>query len=124
MPAGPPHGQVGKPVVTVLIVASLACAAVAGPQTPTIGPQIRVDPNGGNAAANETTVAVTELYPDRLFVGFNDYRDAGFIRNAFWDWLVTRHQPQRQALISGERPRSIAYAAGPEAARQHPLRRA
>lgn len=62
-----------------LTVASLALVGVATAQ-PLVGPQIRIDNAGGTAAANETTISSTDLYPQEIVAGWNDYRTTGLIR--------------------------------------------
>jgi hypothetical protein len=63
----------GLGVATVL----LACVAAA---QPIVGPQIRIDNDGGIYAANETTLSSTDLYPAEVVAGWNDYREPGTVR--------------------------------------------
>ncbi|MFQ5807265.1 MAG: sialidase family protein [Phycisphaerae bacterium] len=59
----------------------VGCALVCGVRAqPLVGPQIRIDNGGGTAAANETTIASTDLYPWEIVAGWNDYRTPGRIR--------------------------------------------
>jgi hypothetical protein len=42
-----------------------------------VGPQVRVDPNArAGAAANETTAAASELFPERIVMAWNDWRQS------------------------------------------------
>jgi hypothetical protein len=43
---------------------------------PEIGPQVRIDPGGGTAAANETTASVSEANPMEIIAGWNDWRQS------------------------------------------------
>ena len=61
--------------VSLAVAASVSAA-------PTIGPQIRVD-MGGTAWANEVTASAAEPFPDRIVMGWNDYRDSPDFRSGF-----------------------------------------
>ena len=62
--------------VTSVAAATLALAVVAGAQ-PVVGPQVRIDNGGTIYAANETTIASTDLYPLEIVGAWNDYRTPG-----------------------------------------------
>jgi Tfp pilus assembly protein PilF len=47
------------------------------PGDPVVEGQTRVDVAGGTAAANETSIAMTEGNPDRIVGSWNDWRDSG-----------------------------------------------
>ena len=55
----------------------IAAAAPALAQTPTIGPQIRVDLGGGTAAANEMSAAASSTNPNEIVASWNDWRESG-----------------------------------------------
>jgi hypothetical protein len=46
-------------------------------QLPVVGPQIRIDPLGGTAAANETTASASDANPGVIVAGWNDWRRSG-----------------------------------------------
>ena len=92
-------------------VPALLFAAAAGAGSPTIGPQVRIDVGGGAAAANETTCSASELFPDRIIAGWNDYRDPGVIRSGFgisfdggqtWSDFLLRPPAPNQASTEGD----------------------
>ncbi len=96
--------------VAALAAAGL-CAATALAGGPTIGPQVRIDVGGGAAAANETTASASELFPDRIVAGWNDYRDSGVIRSGFavsfdggqsWTDFLLRPPPGNQTTVEGD----------------------
>ena len=72
---------IGPRLTMVSAVALFGATAFA--QDPLVGPQIRIDVGGGLAAANETTGSASEIAPNRILGGWNDYRDSGFIRSGF-----------------------------------------
>lgn len=45
-----------------------------------VGPQIRIDVNGGTAPANETSIASSNFGPSEIVAAWNDQRDAGGVR--------------------------------------------
>jgi hypothetical protein len=63
--------------------AAALCAAcvllpgrASGGQDPIIGPQVRIDPLGGTAAANETTAASSAPFPLEVVAAWNDWRES------------------------------------------------
>lgn len=60
----------------VLFVA-VALGAAAHAAAPNVGPQIRVDNNGGTSAASETSGVVTDVNEDEIIGTWNDWRDSG-----------------------------------------------
>ena len=68
------HGM-NSMTVSILVSGSLTLGAFA--QQPNIGPQNRLDPGGGTAAANETTVSASEFNPNVIIAGWNDWRRSG-----------------------------------------------
>jgi len=92
------------------LLASAACFA--GP--PSIGPQVRIDPGGGTAAANETTAAASTGRPDVIIAGWNDWRrstgseiiNAGFSisfdRGATWSDFLLRPPAPFQTTVEGD----------------------
>ena len=42
-----------------------------------VGPQIRIDTNGGTFASNETTISAAEPAPTRVVAAWNDWRESG-----------------------------------------------
>jgi hypothetical protein len=71
--------QLPSHVIGFLLVAGLVLTGSTSAQ-PLVGPQVRVDHNGADAAANETTLASTDLYPQEIVAAWNDYRTTGAIR--------------------------------------------
>lgn len=69
---------VGSQVVAGLIAVLLLSATTRA--QPLVGPQIRVDVGGGSAAANETTLAGSDVLPWELVAAWNDYRTPGTVR--------------------------------------------
>ena len=63
--------------LSVLAAASLAAAQ----PEPIIGPQVRIDPDGGTFAANETTCSVSEANPLEIIAGWNDWRRSPTVPN-------------------------------------------
>ena len=57
--------------LAVMIIAAPAAPATAG-SDPDVGPQIRIDLGGGTSAANETTAAASDLFPNVVVAGRND----------------------------------------------------
>ena len=66
-----------------MVSAVAVFGATALAQDPLAGPQIRIDISGGLAAANETTGSASEMAPNRIVGGWNDYRVPGFVRSGF-----------------------------------------
>ena len=69
----------GEPVPPLLLslldgVVPQAVVTDGGRATP--GPQIRIDNNGGQYAANETSIASTDVYPLEVVASWNDWRDS------------------------------------------------
>ena len=58
------------------VALALLTASVAPAQAPIIGPQVRVDVDGGTFAANETTASASEVDPNVIVAAWNDWRDA------------------------------------------------
>lgn len=84
-------------------------------QEPNIGPQIRIDVNGGTKASNETTMASIHLNPNEVVAGWNDWRESsGFseiIRvgvavtndgGQTWDDFLLRAPVGHQATVEGD----------------------
>ncbi len=81
---------------------------------PTVGPQIRIDLNGGTEAANETTAASTDMFPMEVVTAWNDWRESGFsevIRMGVgvsldggetWDDFVVRPPTPNQSSVEGD----------------------
>ncbi len=72
--------------IALCMIAGVAQSALAGP--PTVGPPVRIDPAGGTAAANETTGVASEIDPDVVIAGWNDWRASTgqeINRNGFTD---------------------------------------
>ena len=93
------------------LAAGLLCAVTAFTGGPTIGGQVRIDVAGGTAAANETTASASELFPDRIVAGWNDYRESGVIRSGFavsfdggqsWTDFLLRPPLANQASVEGD----------------------
>ena len=58
-----------------LAVLSILVAAGAAWAQPSISGQVRVDPNAPlSRSANETTASASELLPNRIVAGWNDWR--------------------------------------------------
>lgn len=69
------HSSLNSITFSLLISGGIALGAFA--QQPNIGPQKRLDPGGGTAAANETTVSASEFNPNVIVAGWNDWRRSG-----------------------------------------------
>ena len=69
-------------IKTIPFVAA-AAGSIALAADPIIGPQVRVDVGGGPQGANETTASASEVFPDRVVSGWNDYRASPNIRSGF-----------------------------------------
>ncbi len=97
-----------RSVLPLLAGFVLICGASA---QPLVGPQIRIDNGGATAAANETTLASTDLYPREIVAGWNDYRTPGRIRvgvavsldgGRSWNDSQLRPPPPYQADVEGD----------------------
>jgi hypothetical protein len=96
----------------VLVVAAvLALGSSSFAVDPIIGPQVRIDVTGGPERANETTASASELHPDRIVTGWNDYRDSPDIRSGFgvsfdggqtWTDFLLRPPAGFQASVEGD----------------------
>ncbi len=83
---------------------------VASGQMPTIGPQVRIDLDGGTAAANETTAAASEMDPLRVVAGWNDYRlnawrsgfSLSFDGGETWSDFLLRPPAPNQSGVEGD----------------------
>jgi hypothetical protein len=98
-----------KPVLVVAAVLALGSSSFA--VDPIIGPQVRIDVTGGPERANETTASASELHPDRIVTGWNDYRDSPDIRSGFgvsfdggqtWTDFLLRPPAGFQASVEGD----------------------
>lgn len=81
---------------------------------PTVGPQIRIDINGGTAAANETSAAANSLDPTRIVGTWNDWRQSGggevinmgvglsLDGGVTWDDFLVRPPAGNQSGIEGD----------------------
>ncbi len=99
---------------TVAIVgfhaALLMPALVASGQMPTIGPQVRIDLNGGTSAANEFSAAASPLDPLRVTAGWNDYRQnawrcgftLSFDGGETWSDFLLRPPAANQSGVEGD----------------------
>lgn len=90
---GPPAGEQG--------VAS---------RPPLIGPQVRIDDNGGTGAANETTVAAADQAPSEIVAGWNDWRESrvrvgvsvSLDAGDTWTDFLLRPPPGNQSDVEGD----------------------
>ena len=114
MPAGRSNRKVsarsGGPAAVVALVA-MALGSAAGAGDPIIGEQVRVDVTGGTDWANETTASASELFPERIVAGWNDYRVPSAVRSGFavsvdggqvWKDLLLRPPPGYGANTEGD----------------------
>ncbi len=98
---------------SVLLLAGVATLSLAA--APTVGPQQRVDANGGTAAANETTAAASAVDPDTIIGAWNDWRPSTqtqeIIRcgvtvstdgGATWNDFVLRPPAPNQSGVEGD----------------------
>jgi hypothetical protein len=92
-------------------VAALLLGPIALAGNPTVGPQVRVDPGAGTARVNETTASASDLFPDRVVMGWNDYRQSGLIQSGFslsfdggqtFDDFILRPPLQYQGSVEGD----------------------
>ena len=99
----------GGPVLVAALALLPAAAAIGG--NPTIGEQVRVDVTGNEQWTNETTASASELFPDRIVAGWNDYRDVPNIRSGFalsfdggasWSDFLLRPPLGFQASVEGD----------------------
>ncbi|RJP41616.1 MAG: exo-alpha-sialidase [Phycisphaerales bacterium] len=93
--------------------AAILCASTAWAQFE-VGPQIRIDVNGGQAAANETGMASLHNDPDEIVGVWNDWRDSNpgeIIRMGVavssdggltWDDFLVRPPQQNQTTVEGD----------------------
>ncbi len=105
-----PHGNMPyRPLVPLIVVGVVTCISRAG--GPVIGPQVLVDVTGGSAWANETTASASQVFPQRIVAGWNDYRDSPNIRSGFatsfdggqtWNDFLLRPPPAFQASVEGD----------------------
>jgi hypothetical protein len=102
-----------SPTVTAAaaMAAVLAWAPPASAGDPIIGPQVRVDVTGNQEWTNETTGSASELFPERVVAGWNDYREVGFVRSGFavsfdggqtWDDFMLRPPAGFQSSVEGD----------------------
>ncbi|MBL1216830.1 MAG: exo-alpha-sialidase [Planctomycetes bacterium] len=61
---------------TAISTACLILSSTGFAQEPIIGPQIRIDVNGGVEAANETTISSIHMNPNEVVAGWNDWRES------------------------------------------------
>ncbi len=100
-------------MTTLALTATMTGAAFSQLQ-PTIGPQVRIDVDGGVEAANETTVSVSEANPNEIIAGWNDWRrstgneiiNAGFALSldagATWTDFLVRPPAPNQSNVEGD----------------------
>lgn len=81
----------------------------AGP--PLIGDQVRVDLGGGISAANETSIATSDVNPEHVVASWNDYRELGTVRTgvslsldggATWGDFLLRPPLANRTSIEGD----------------------
>ncbi len=80
------RGRMSFEARSLSVGAALAFVAVgvsARAGGPAVGPQVRVDTVGGTAGANETTVSASDVNPNEIIAGWNDYRESGGVRSGF-----------------------------------------
>ncbi len=97
--------------LSLLLAAGVACAQ------PSISGQIRVDPNASlSRAANETTASASELLPNRIVAGWNDWRlsptissevinggaSLSFDGGATWNDFLIRPPVANQSGVEGD----------------------
>lgn len=101
------HAKTAALTATAFFGASLLSATA---QT-IVGPQVRTDTGRGNAACNETTMAVSFADPLRVVGGWNDYRVGGSVRSGFgfssdggesWNDFLLRPPGPNQAGVEGD----------------------
>ena len=61
-------------IVLAAVFCVVASALTTVADEPAVGPQIRIDVNGGTFSASETTGAVSDADPDVIIAGWNDWR--------------------------------------------------
>ena len=101
-------------VMAGLAVLGLTAAVAQAGSLPVVGPQIRIDPGGGTAAANETTMSASDVNPLELVGGWNDWRlsggseviNAGFSLTmdggVSWSDFLIRPPSQYQSGVEGD----------------------
>ncbi len=92
----------------------LVCAAGTLADPPVVGPQVRVDANGGTQAANETSCASVDGAPGEIVATANDWRDSNpneiirmsvAVSNDFgqtWTDFLLRPPAQNQSTVEGD----------------------
>jgi hypothetical protein len=98
-------------VRTLSLAAALSVASAVLAADPIIGPQVRVDVGGGPESANETTASASEVLPQRVVSGWNDYRATPDIRSGFalsfdggqtWNDFLLRPPVGFQGAVEGD----------------------
>jgi len=103
-----------------IVLAAVLCVVVSAVTTvadgPAVGPQIRIDVNGGTFSASETTGAVSDADPDVIIAGWNDWRASPTVSNEVirtgvalsldggetWDDFVVRPPAAFQSGVEGD----------------------
>jgi len=90
---------------------TLASPAAAALQDPDIGPITRVDTLGDTLSADETTASASDVNPNEIVAGWNDYRPDGTIRSGFslsldagqtWESFILRPPAGRGSQTEGD----------------------
>lgn len=114
MSAGVGAGGRGFAVAGAALAVVLGASVAQGGSLPQIGPQIRIDPGGGTKAANETTMSASDINPDEIIGGWNDWRQSGgseVINAGFslsldggqsWSDFLVRPPTQYQSGVEGD----------------------
>lgn len=74
-----PHSTGSRVTLASACCAALAATTLAG--APVVGPQKRIDVNGGTFAASETTGAVSAVNPNEIIAAWNDWRASPTVSN-------------------------------------------
>lgn len=97
-----------------LVIAAFVLVSNTYAVPPTVGPQIRIDVNGGTEAANETSAAASQLDPTRIVGTWNDWRNSGgnevinmgvalsLDGGTTWDDFLVRPPAANQSGVEGD----------------------
>ncbi len=103
-----------KLLISAGFIASACFTAAAALAQPVIGPQVRADTGGGVEAANETSCASTDLFPNEIVAVWNDWRRSTSFEiinmgvgvsldgGTTWTDFLVRPPAQNQSSVEGD----------------------
>lgn len=71
-------GQAIPPQLLLLLEGRMPAPRYTARSDVEVGPQVRIDTNGGTYAANETTISAAEPFGTRIVAAWNDWRESGW----------------------------------------------